>query len=204
MLFILTFASYSFSTKDVTAEEVPNVGQSLTWLHCSVGPELTQEDEEEDFTQATQIKPLRGFDRLAAAGFTEEDIASIRQQFHAQSAGDYLDRDFASDEDYEEHARALEEQWIDSLDNAATASLSQVASGSSSLTLLQGIVTGVFFNILPFFFFREAKPPVFWEDGSEFEIYSSVVFSKRMQMGIVTGCLINIAFGLWIYISRDS
>lgn len=50
-------------------------------------------------SQATQIKPLRGFDRLAAAGFTEEDIASIRQQFHAQSAGDYLDRDFESDED---------------------------------------------------------------------------------------------------------
>jgi hypothetical protein len=71
----------------------------------------------------------------------------------------------------------LEEQWIDSLDNAATASLSQVASGSSTSTLLQGIVTGVFFNVLPFFFFRESKPAVFWEDGSEFETYGSVVFS---------------------------
>ena len=71
----------------------------------------------------------------------------------------------------------MEEQWIDSLDNAATASLSQVASGSSTSTLLQGIVTGVFFNILSFFFFREPKPPVFWEDGSEFEAYGSVVFS---------------------------
>jgi hypothetical protein len=71
----------------------------------------------------------------------------------------------------------LEEQWIDSLDNAATASFSQVASGSSTSTLLQGIVTGIFFHLLPFFFFREPKPPVFWEDGSEFEVYGSVVFS---------------------------
>jgi len=165
------------AVKEVTTEEIPEASQALTWLHCSVGPELTQEEEEENLTQATQIKPLRGFDRLAAAGFTEDDIASIRRQFHAHSAGDYLDRDFTDDEDYEEHTRALEEQWIDSLDNAGTASLSQVEPGSSSSTFLQGIITGVFFNLLPFFFFREPKPPVFWEDGSEFEVYGSVVFS---------------------------
>jgi len=192
------------AVKEVTAEEdIPSVSQALTWLHCSVGPELTQEEEEESLAQATQIKPLRGFDRLSAAGFSEEDIANISQQFHAQSAGDYLDRDFASEEDYEEHTRALEEQWIDSLDNAATASLSQVASGSSTSTLLQGIVTGIFLNLLPFFFFREPKPPVFWEDGSEFEAYGSVVFSKRMQMGIVIGFLVNVALGIWIYTLAD-
>jgi hypothetical protein len=32
-----------------------------------------------DISNGMQIKHLRGFDRLAAAGFTEEDIASIRQ-----------------------------------------------------------------------------------------------------------------------------
>jgi len=190
------------AVKEAAAEEVPSVGQTLTWLHCSVGPELTQEEEEEDLAQAAQIKPLRGFDRLTAAGFTEEDIASMRLQFHAQSAGDYLDRDYGSDEDYEEHARALEEQWIDSMDTAATASLSQAMPGSPS-TLLRGILTGVFFNFLPFFFFREAKPPVFWEDGSEFETHGSVIFSRRMQMGIVIGFLVNVAFGLWIYIASD-
>jgi len=97
----------------------------------------------------------------------------------------------------------LEEQWIDSLDNAGTASLSQVEPGSSSSTFLQGIITGVFFNLLPFFFFREPKPPVFWEDGSEFEVYGSVVFSKRMQMGIVIGFLVNLALGIWIYLAMD-
>ena len=41
------------AVKEVTAEEdVPSVGQALTWLHCSVGPELTQEEEEENLAQA--------------------------------------------------------------------------------------------------------------------------------------------------------
>ena len=51
--------------------------------------------------QTAQLKPLRGFDRLAAAGFSEQDIANIRLQFHAHSAGDYLDQDFESDEECE-------------------------------------------------------------------------------------------------------
>lgn len=45
--------------KEVTAEEVPSVGQTLTWLHCSVGPELTQEDEEEDLTQVRKLQLCR-------------------------------------------------------------------------------------------------------------------------------------------------
>ena len=39
------------AVKDVTEDEFPNVSQALTWLHCSVGPELAQEEEEEDPTQ---------------------------------------------------------------------------------------------------------------------------------------------------------
>lgn len=49
--------------------------------------------------QTAQLKPLRGFDRLAAAGFSEQDIANIRLQFHAHSAGDYLDHEFEDQED---------------------------------------------------------------------------------------------------------
>jgi hypothetical protein len=38
--------------KEVTTEEdVPNTSQAFTWLHCSVGPELTHEEEEEDLSQ---------------------------------------------------------------------------------------------------------------------------------------------------------
>jgi predicted PurR-regulated permease PerM len=76
----------------------------------------------------------------------------------------------------DDHARALEEQWIDSLDTNTTASLSQSSSSSSSI--LQGILLGFFFPLIPFFFMREPKMPVFWESGEENEESGvSVVFS---------------------------
>ena len=53
------------------------------WIHCSIGPEGEDIDEEEKQQQA-QITPLTGFDRLASAGFSVEDIESMRRQFHAQ------------------------------------------------------------------------------------------------------------------------
>jgi hypothetical protein len=59
------------------------VPASDTWIHCSVGPE-GEDLEDEENPQEPQIAPLRGFDRLASAGFSEEDIESMRRQFHAQ------------------------------------------------------------------------------------------------------------------------
>ena len=47
----------------------------------------------------TQIKPLRGFDRLAAAGFSEEDIANFRRTFHSRSAMNYLDLEPLGDDE---------------------------------------------------------------------------------------------------------
>jgi len=154
---------------------------------ASVGPES-------DIAKTAQLQPLRGFDRLSAAGFSESDIANFRRQFHSQSASRYLDTDFDTEEECvhsshlhylhywrrrspdDEHARALEEQWIDSLDNASTASLSQSSSSTNS-SVLQGIVLGFFFPLLPFFFIREPKPAAFWDSGTEHELTGSVVFS---------------------------
>ncbi|KAF8496099.1 DUF2407 C-terminal domain-containing protein [Gautieria morchelliformis] len=187
-------------SEDHTASKEPS-GQlnTLTWLHCSVGPVMeVGEDDERGATQATQIRPLRGFDRLQAAGFSEEDIASIRRQFHSESSDNLPDTDIDG-EDLDEHARALEEQWIDSIDTAGSAALSQ-SSASTSSTVLQGLLMGFFFPILPFFFFRESRAPVFWDNGRQMERLPSVVFSKRMQMAIVIGFVLNITFGLWRFL----
>ncbi|KIP02789.1 hypothetical protein PHLGIDRAFT_111665 [Phlebiopsis gigantea 11061_1 CR5-6] len=170
---------------------------SNTWLHCSVGPTLEPGEEDEKKVQKAQLKPLRGFDRLASAGFSQEDIASIRAQFHANSSGDYIDQEFSNEEDYDEHVRALEEQWIDSMDNHGSASLSQTSARD---TILHGIVLGFFFPVLPYFFFHESKPAIFWEDGSAHDVVDRPIFSKRMQMGITIGLLMNALFGLWTYI----
>lgn len=123
----------------------------------------------------------------------EADIANFRQQFHSQSASNYLDTDFETEEECacngwipcftrssaldDEHARSLEEEWIDSLDSAGTASLSQNSS-SNNPAFLQGVLLGFFFPLLPFFFFRNSHPPpVFWEDGSPYEPTGNVIFS---------------------------
>ncbi|RDB24794.1 DSC E3 ubiquitin ligase complex subunit 3 [Hypsizygus marmoreus] len=159
----------------------PATPDGTTWVHCSVGPKLEPGEEEEGKTQTAQLQPARGFDRLSSVGFSEADIANFRRQFHSQSSSNYLDIDFETEEEYDEHARALEEQWIDSIDNAGTASLSQ--SSPSNTTVLQGILLGFFFPLIPFFFMRNSKPAVFWDDGSEYEPPGNVIFSRRMQMG---------------------
>ncbi|KAK7473012.1 hypothetical protein VKT23_001116 [Stygiomarasmius scandens] len=181
---------------------VPSVA---SWLHCSVGGKLEDNEEESDEgkTQATQIRPPRGFDRFASLGFTEEEIAGIRRQFHSQSSADFLDNEnFDRDEDYDEHFRALEEQWIDSMDSSENVYLSQSSSNS---TAIQGILTGFFFPFIPFFV-QGSKPPqpVFWEDGREQPPTESVVFSRTMQFGLVAGFLTNILLGLWRFLLDSS
>ncbi|KAH9949787.1 DUF2407 C-terminal domain-containing protein [Amylocystis lapponica] len=191
------------AARDPYTEGETEQATGTTWLHCSVGPSITEGEEEESKLQTAQLKPLRGFDRLASAGFSEQDIANIRLQFHAHSAGDYIDQEFEDEDDFDEHARVLEEQWIDSFDGGANSSLSQSSSQTSS-TILNGIVIGFFFPLIPFFFFSSQKPAVFWEDGREHEVMGSIIFPRRVQMGIVIGFLLNGIFGLWTYLLTSS
>ncbi|KAH9033327.1 hypothetical protein EDB84DRAFT_1588364 [Lactarius hengduanensis] len=164
-------------------------GPAGPWLlQCSVGPQLSEGDDDDDaHAQEAQIKPPRGFDRLTSAGFSEEDILNIRRQFHSRSVADYLSTaEFPTEEEYEEHARALEEQWIDGLGGGGA--------------VLNGIIIGFFFPLLPFFFLRAPKPAAFWESGHALDTPESTVFSRRMQMGLVVGFILNIIFGLWRYL----
>lgn len=179
-------------------------GPVLWLLHCSVGPQLSEGEEDEDArAQEAQIKPLRGFDRLSTAGFSEEDILNIRRQFHSRSVADYISAaEFPTEEEYEEHARVLEEQWIDGLGGGGGggAGGGSAESDSRARAVLNGIVIGFFFPLLPFFFLRTPKPAVFWESGHALDTPESTVFSRRMQMGLVVGFILNVIFGLWRYL----
>ncbi|KAH9924351.1 DUF2407 ubiquitin-like domain-containing protein [Epithele typhae] len=192
-----TSSAGSSNDADNRSEEAA-ASSAPTWLHCSVGPKLQDGETDEGRMQTAQLKPLRGFDRLSAAGFSEADIANIRLQFHTHSAGDYLDQEFDDQEDFDEHARQLEEQWIDSLDGGNSASLAN--SQPATTQFHNGIVLGFFFPLIPVFFFRATKPAIFWDDDSEYETVSQPVFSRRMQMGIVVGFLLNALFGMWTYL----
>ncbi|KAH9975627.1 DUF2407 C-terminal domain-containing protein [Russula compacta] len=176
---------------------------AVPWLHCSVGAQLSEGEEDgEAQQQEAQIKPLRGFDRLAAAGFSEDDILNFRRQFHSRSAADYLaTAEFPTEEEYEEHARALEEQWIDSLGSGANiGGGGSVESDSRARGVLNGIIIGFFFPLLPLFFLRALKPAAFWDNGQALDAPESTVFSRRTQMGLVVGFIMNIMFGTWRYL----
>ncbi|VDC01287.1 unnamed protein product [Peniophora sp. CBMAI 1063] len=174
----------------------PSTVLPTAYLHCSVGPEITAEEvEDREDGQTTQIRPLRGFDRLAGAGFSEADIANFRRQFHAGAADSLALAEFATQEEYEEYARTLEEQWIESIDNAGLGSPS-----TDSNAVLQGVLLGFFMPFLPFFYFASPKLPVFWSSGDPVETLNSVIFSRRMQMGLVVGFAINVLLGLWRYL----
>lgn len=149
------------------------------WLHCSVGEPGSLEAETEETPeqqQTTNRPPLVGFDRLREAGFSEEEIANIRAQFHVDGPGDTV---VTGDED--EHARALEEQWMDNLGTGGGGDLTG-PTGDMYGTLFKGVIIGFFFPFLPLFFFRTGED-------------ETPVFSKRMQMAIVAGLSINILYG---------
>lgn len=78
------------------------------WIHCSMGEQLSdeefEEDGREDQIQSTLPLPV-GFDRLRSAGFSEEDIASLRTQFQRFHG--------SREEDEAVDATAMEEQWLD-------------------------------------------------------------------------------------------
>jgi DUF2407 ubiquitin-like domain/DUF2407 C-terminal domain/AMP-binding enzyme C-terminal domain len=84
--------------------------QDRLWIHCSIGELLTDEEFEQgevkdNQTQST-LPQLLGFDRLRSAGFTDDDIASLRaqfQRFHGSREGNGESVDVT----------ALEERWLD-------------------------------------------------------------------------------------------
>jgi hypothetical protein len=120
----------------------------------------------------------------------------------------------------EEHARALEEQWIDALGSGGGSGTASAESDSRARAVLNGIIIGFFFPLLPFFFLRAPKPAAFWENGHALETPESTVFSyasylccgvridldaddvlrRRMQMGLVVGFIMNVIFGTWRYL----
>lgn len=78
------------------------------WIHCAMGEQLSDEEfeqEEREPTQSTLPLPV-GFDRLRSAGFSDDDIASLRAQFQRFHASN-------SDSDGGVDVTTMEERWLD-------------------------------------------------------------------------------------------
>ncbi|KAI1306743.1 hypothetical protein EDD11_004669 [Mortierella claussenii] len=122
-----------------------------------------------------------GFDRLREAGFSEDEIRSIRRQFHASRGtltstvgenGIVVGLD--QDEDANVRARRIEEEWID---QHGSETLPEGLEGSYS-EMVWGLMLGFFMGLVALFWFKEAT------------------FSRRQQMGIIAGLMINVGFGV--------
>ncbi|OZJ04562.1 hypothetical protein BZG36_02701 [Bifiguratus adelaidae] len=117
-----------------------------------------------------QLTPSTGFDRLREAGFSDEDIANLRRQFHRFHG--------TSGSESTEQTRRLEDQWMDN----ASETLPDGTPHGTYNELVWGLMLGFFLGLMTLFWFREH------------------VFSRKHQLGIIFGLLINISFGvLYVY-----
>lgn len=94
---------------DEEEEAPPPPAQERVYLHCNVGGPLgaAPPSEHEEEVQAPR---RRGFDALLDAGLSPEEVAAMRRQFYESRGEEVPDLDTGVND---EHARALEEQWIE-------------------------------------------------------------------------------------------
>ncbi|KAF9202488.1 hypothetical protein BGZ59_002140 [Podila verticillata] len=112
------------STAAASSLTLPGQG-NRTQRNTESGDEQEDDDNDESNGEARngEVSPIMvpqptGFDRLREAGFSEEEIRSIRRQFHASrgttAVGENgIEGGLDQDEDATARARRVEEEWID-------------------------------------------------------------------------------------------
>jgi hypothetical protein len=106
-----------------SSDKAPEKREKKVYLHCNVGGPLSPTTLRDSVTPGAETEApaprRRGFDTLLDAGLSAEDVANMRRQFYA-SRGEEVP-DLGSGDVSDEHARALEEQWIEGDLTPATA-----------------------------------------------------------------------------------
>lgn len=156
-----------------------NPGSSSSNGQTREEQEQDESNDEADGELSPTITPrATGFDRLREAGFNEDEIRSIRRQFHASIGTTTIGENGIEvgpdqDEDSRERARRIEEEWID---QHGSETLPEGLEGSYG-EMVWGLMLGFFMGLIVLFWFKEAT------------------FSRRQQMGIIAGLMINVGFG---------
>ncbi|OXG76761.1 hypothetical protein C345_06621 [Cryptococcus neoformans A2-102-5] len=137
-------------------EEGGEGGQEMIWIHCIVGGK--EEGIKAEVPEAAPAMPRRrGFDVLLDSGFSPDDVAHMRRQFY-EGRGEEVPDEIDTGDLNDEHARALEEQWIEGDLSADTATTS--AEGVY-MSILHGLLVGFLFPLMGWFFIRESLPNFF-------------------------------------------
>lgn len=116
------------------------------FLQCSIGPSTDEVQPAQEASIPNTTNEARGFDRLRyTAGMSAIDVQTMREQFHLQSGlSAAYTGDLIRQEDEQEYAYRLEEQWID---NMGTAPIRSNAP-SIPMSILQGLLIGFFFPLV--------------------------------------------------------
>lgn len=182
----------------------PALESHKIYIHCSVNTaiQLSQADLDAEvkdanlFVGTTASSPLasslpndvpppppaeaQGFDRLLSAGFTSTEVASLRSQFLAIQSHTHTPDNMPSGAEM----RQLEERWLDS--NSPAGPSSAVDDGEGSMAGGPGGLEDMLWgNVMGFFWALGAIVWLVREEG---------VWSKRRQIGVLTGVLVNVAF----------
>jgi hypothetical protein len=141
--------------------------------------------------RAGVVPAAQGFDRLLSSGFTTAEVASLRSHFTTNLSFTHTPDTMPSPA----HIRLLEDRWLDSSANDPSASLTGSGDGGGTGDagwgagfaaeegglddMLYGYVTGFFFPLGSLVW-------GFREEG---------VWTRRRQVAVVMGVLINVVFG---------
>ncbi|KAL8940171.1 MAG: hypothetical protein Q9216_002959 [Gyalolechia sp. 2 TL-2023] len=150
-----------------------------------------QDDEEEEEGEGEEEpQQQQGFDRLLSAGLHPTEIASLRSQFLAITAHSHTPDTMPSPT----AMRRLEERWLDSSSSPPSNSNGSNVNGPGGMEIddndddgrgaLEDMLWG---NLMGFFWPVGAAVWLMREEG---------VWSKRRQVAVVTGVLVNLAFGV--------
>ena len=142
-------------------------------------------------TSPPRTEELRGFDRLLTAGLSPSEIASLRSQFLAIQAHTHTPDTMPTSA----QMRILEERWLDSSGAEPSSAGRALVTGADGLTTgdLDGDDDGgaledmLWGNVAGFFWPVGAAVWLMREEG---------VWSKRRQIAVVTGVLVNLAFSV--------
>ena len=135
-------------------------------------------------TTTTTPAPL-GFDRLLSAGLTPAEITSLRSQFLALQAQTHTPDTMPS----APQLRLLEERWLDSgpspsggiWADTTTGEFEEDGEGGALEDMLWGNLLGFFWAV----------------GGAVWMVREEGVWSRRRVVAVVTGVVVNVAFGCW-------
>ncbi|KAF2766051.1 hypothetical protein EJ03DRAFT_192400 [Teratosphaeria nubilosa] len=157
---------------DAEAQQAQEADQALLLHSPSLSPTTPQPHPTSTEASTTTPAP-RGFDRLLQTGFTHAEVANLRSQFLAIQAHTHTPDTMPTGPSL----LVLEERWLDNGPGAG-------GFGTDDVGGLEDMLYG---NLIGFFWPMGA---MFWlmrEEG---------VWSRRRQIAVLTGFLVNVTFGV--------